>query len=135
MKFYVASGFQNKAKVQQFSEQLKKEGYTQTYDWTKNVRASTEEELEVIGENELKAVRNADFLVVLLPGGKGTHIEMGIALGLSIPVYLYSEGDFPTASESTTFYYTTNVTRCTGSLSDLLDTILIKEKGPARLEK
>ncbi|MBN8210299.1 nucleoside 2-deoxyribosyltransferase [Bacillus sp. NTK071] len=128
MKFYVASGFQNKANVQQVSEQLKKKGYTQTYDWTKNIRASTKKELEVIGEKELKAVRNADFLVVLLPGGKGTHIEMGIALGLSIPVYLYSEGNFPEASESTTFYYTTNVIRCSGSLSDLVDTILEKEK-------
>ncbi|TKD70681.1 nucleoside 2-deoxyribosyltransferase [Pseudalkalibacillus hwajinpoensis] len=133
MKFYVASGFQNKAKVQQFSEQLKQEGFTQTYDWTKNVRASTEEELEIIGEDELKAVRNADFLVVILPGGKGTHIEMGIALGLSIPVYLYSK-EFPEPTESTTFYYTSGVTRCSGSLSDLLALINKKDKSHVRLQ-
>jgi predicted Rossmann-fold nucleotide-binding protein len=39
------------------------------------------EDLKEIGQKEKNAVLESDFVVVILPGGKGTHIELGIALG------------------------------------------------------
>ena len=37
---------------------------------------------------EIDAVKAADFVVVLLPGGRGTHTELGAALALDKPVFL-----------------------------------------------
>ena len=81
MKFYVTSGFANKDKVRCVSERLKSKGFTHTYDWTKNKRASTVEALCEIGQQEKNAVLDVDFFIVLLPAGKGSHMEFGIALG------------------------------------------------------
>lgn len=80
-KFYVASSFKNIDTVRYVSNELINKGYIQTYDWTKNERASTIEDLKEIGRQERKAVMEADFIIVLLPAGKGSHIEFGIALG------------------------------------------------------
>ncbi|MCA0987078.1 nucleoside 2-deoxyribosyltransferase [Guptibacillus algicola] len=128
MKFYIASSFQNKAQVQELRDLLKGEGFVHTYDWTLNERAATFSDLEKIGSAELDAVRDSDFLVVLLPGGKGTHIEMGIALGLDIPVYLYTEEKITDPVTSSSFYHTSGVTVCTGTLTDLLNTIVREKK-------
>ena len=35
-------------------------------------------------------MRDADVLVVLLPGGYGTHVEIGAALALGKPVILHA---------------------------------------------
>jgi Nucleoside 2-deoxyribosyltransferase len=39
---------------------------------------------------ELKGVRDADVLVVMLPGGFGTHVEIGAALALGKPVIVHA---------------------------------------------
>ncbi len=125
LKFYIASSFQNKQHVQAIATELKNRGYKHTYDWTKNEKAITLDDLASIGEAERQSVKKADFLIVLLPGGKGTHVELGIALGQDIPVYLYNEEGF-LSSEASSFYYTSGVTRVEGNHQNLVQTILEK---------
>lgn len=121
MKFYVASSLANKEQVQYVSEKLKKKGYTHTYDWTKNERASTLEELQTIGEAEKKAVLESDFIIVVLPGGKGTHIELGIAIGLDKTIFLYSpDQSIEDYESSCTFYHIEGVQKCFGRIEDLV---------------
>lgn len=127
MNFYIASSFRNKQHVQTLASELKRHGFNHTYDWTKNEKAVTFDELASIGEAELEAVKKADFLIVLLPGGKGTHIELGIAIGRDIPVYLFNEEGFHNAKEASTFYHTRGVTRVERSHEQLLKTILEKQ--------
>jgi hypothetical protein len=50
-----------------------------TYDWTQNSRAEDIPALREIGEKEKAAVMESDFVIILLPAGKGSHIELGIA--------------------------------------------------------
>ncbi|MCA1319578.1 group-specific protein [Bacillus tianshenii] len=122
MKFYVASGFSNIEKVRYVSGKLKSKGHKHTYDWTLNERASTIEDLTTIGLFEKKAVTESDFVIVLLPGGKGTHIELGIALGLNKRIILYSENreiyNFDTTS---TFYHLPEVEKFVGTLDELIE--------------
>lgn len=128
-KFYVASGFKNKQAVRSVSKCLKEKGFIQTYDWTANNRASEIKELKRIGLLEKKAVMDADFLIVLLPAGKGSHIELGIALGLEKPVYLYSPNDEVNHPDTTsTFYHLDNVHPYIGSLNAFIQTVLSKEQ-------
>lgn len=124
MKFYIASGFKNKDSVRYVSEKLTNKGYFHTYDWTKNERASTIEELKEIGQNEKNAVTEADILVVLLPAGKGSHIELGIALGYGKKVYLYSPTEEVNNFETTsTFYHLSGVEIFIGTLDDFVELV------------
>ncbi|MGM7684869.1 nucleoside 2-deoxyribosyltransferase [Cytobacillus sp. Hm23] len=121
MKFYIASSFKNIERVKYVSEKLIAKGYTQTYDWTKNNRASTIDQLRHIGQKEKDAVCEADFLVVLFPAGKGSHVELGIALGRGKKVYLYSENeDINDFETTTTFYHLNGIEKCIGTIDDLI---------------
>lgn len=125
-KFYVASSFRNIDAVRYVSEQLVSIGYIQTYDWTKNEEISTFDDLKDIGQNEKKGILEADFIVILLPGGKGTHIELGIALGQGKKIFLYSANEEVNNFETTsTFYHLAEVEKCFGSLDKLLEQVTI----------
>ncbi|MGM7701830.1 nucleoside 2-deoxyribosyltransferase [Pseudalkalibacillus sp. Hm43] len=129
MKFYVASSFKNVDKVRQVSKMLKSKGYIHTFDWTKNIKASTLEDLKQIGQQEKNAVSEADFIVVLLPAGKGSHIELGIALGLNKRVILYSQdNEINNFSTTSTFYHLSEVEKVIGSLEDLVEYLTSNDK-------
>ncbi|MBM6617554.1 nucleoside 2-deoxyribosyltransferase [Bacillus suaedaesalsae] len=120
MKFYIASGLQNKETVQQVSMVLCEKGHHHTYDWTKNDNADSFEKLSIIGEAEKKGVQEADVLIALLPGGKGTHIEIGIAIGMNKPVYIYTEFRINDPLSSCTFYHIEGVTMISDNINELL---------------
>ncbi|WNF24875.1 group-specific protein [Mesobacillus jeotgali] len=128
-KFYVASSFRNMDAVNYVTNQLVNKGYVHTYDWTKNAQGRDEktftfEDLKEIGQKEKDAVIKSDFIVVLLPGGKGTHIELGIALGLGKKTFLYSlDGALDQVEKASTFYHLPEVEKCYGKLDELVDKI------------
>lgn len=132
-KFYVASSFKNIEAVHYITNQLIGKGYLHTYDWTRNTKAKEEqmitlEDLIEIGQHEKKAVIDSDFVVILLPGGKGTHIELGIALGEKKKIFLYSkDGAINNVEVTSTFYHLPEVEKCYGTLDELLDKITTSE--------
>ncbi|OSY00422.1 hypothetical protein BTJ45_03028 [Bacillus mycoides] len=101
MKFYIASGFQNKHIVRFVSSQLKEAGWYHTYDWTKNERVVNQEQLREIGQAEKNAIKEADVFLLILDGGNGSHTELGMAIALEKKVYMYHEGN----KLQTTFYH------------------------------
>lgn len=134
MKFYVASSFRNIDAVNQVANHLKNRGHIQTYDWTKNAKAKEEQnftfdDLKDIGQNEKNAVIEADFVVVLLPGGKGTHIELGIALGQGKRIFIYSpNGEINNFDTTSTFYHLPEIEKCFGTINELVNNIDSKIK-------
>jgi hypothetical protein len=128
-KFYVASSFKNIETVRYVSQRLVKRGFIHTYDWTKNERASTFDGLKAIGTVEKNAVIESDFLIVLIPAGKGSHIELGIALGQGKKIYLYSPDDQINHFETTsTFYHLPEVEKCIGTIEELIERVV--ERNP-----
>ncbi|MFD2443629.1 nucleoside 2-deoxyribosyltransferase [Bacillus sp. CGMCC 1.16607] len=128
MKFYIASGLQNKENVKYVAAQLKACGFTHTYDWTVNNRAESYEELKKVGEAERTGVLNADFLIALLPGGKGTHVELGMALAQNKRVYLYSPNeDINNLTITSTFYFLEEVRPFIGHISDFINLVIKQE--------
>lgn len=125
MKFYVASSFTNIDSVRRVSEILKKRGLIHSYDWTQNDRASTVQQLVQFGLYEKHAVIESDILIVLLPAGKGSHVELGIALGHGKKVFLYSPTDEVIQFDKTsTFYHLPEVEIVIGTIDDLINTVL-----------
>ncbi|WP_064090932.1 TIR domain-containing protein [Rossellomorea aquimaris] len=121
MKFYVASSFKNIELVRYVSEQLKNRGHIHTYDWTMNERATTFDALKEIGQKEKEAVIEADVIIVLFPAGKGSHIELGIAIGHGKRIYLYSpEEEVNNIETTSTFYHLPEVEKCCGTIDELI---------------
>ena len=129
MRFYIASSLRNIDQVRYVSEKLKNIGFIHTYDWTVNENVTTLEELRVIGEKEKNAVIEADIVLVLLPAGKGSHIELGIAIGNGKNIYLYSPNkEIDNMETTSTFYHLTDIEKCFGTLDELVEIIDDKTK-------
>jgi nucleoside 2-deoxyribosyltransferase len=88
-RFYVSSRKDRSEQANALSEALKADGWERTFVWTDQPGAGPEARAAT-AEAELKGVRDADILVVLLPGGFGTHVEIGAALALGKKVLLHS---------------------------------------------
>jgi hypothetical protein len=91
-RIYVASGLENLGSVKDIMDSLKRSGWTITYDWTQHgsVQGKGNDVIAEVASAEAMGVRSADLVLVLLPGGKGTHTELGIAVGCGIPVLIHS---------------------------------------------
>lgn len=126
MKFYIASSFRNIEAVGFVAEQLTSNGFGLTYDWTHGA-ASSIAELEAIGKSEKQAVMEADVVIIMLPAGKGSHVELGIALGTGKQVFLYSPDE--TVNDlalTSTFYHLPEVIKVIGTIEELIAEVCSK---------
>lgn len=134
LKFYIASSFQNKVSVKKMAEFLNLNGFELTYDWTKNDRLKSLKDLRTVGEKEKNAVKQSDFFIMMLPAGKGSHIEYGIALGLGKRIYLYSPNqDIYDFEKTSTFYHLEKVTAFVGTIETFLEEVMKLEKKHAHM--
>lgn len=131
MKFYIATKLENFAKHNDLSKALQELGHSVTYDWTGHgpVFGSGVERIMEVAQLETNGVTDADAVIVLWPGGRGTHVEMGIAIGTGKPVLFYSDvpehhGAF---AETCAFYWHPLVTRCQ-SITELMDAIALVQE-------
>jgi hypothetical protein len=88
-RFYLATGKDRAAQAAPLLDVLKARDWERTYSWVAEDNESPARYAE-ISLSELKGVAEADVLIVLLPGGYGTHVEIGAALALGKPVILHA---------------------------------------------
>jgi nucleoside 2-deoxyribosyltransferase len=126
MRIYVAGKLENAARIQQVQEAARKQGHQITYDWTTHGSIGHEgmNRVKEVAENERRGVMAADLVIVILPGGRGTHAELGIAIGISTAVVVWSDDQkmFECTEEGTpcAFYFNRNVTRMLCTFENLL---------------
>jgi len=126
MKFYIASSFQNIEMVREVSSKLLENGFQQTYDWTQNNKSVRKEDLRKIGIKEKEAVMDCDLFILLLPGGKGSHTELGIALGASVNrIYILNPAlESQKNSLATTFYHLPEVEIFCGEIGEFVGKVV-----------
>lgn len=128
MNFYISSRLGNAKQVQYVAGRLKDGGWTHTCDWTRFDVPGREgaEGLREISRRECEGVRAADVVLVLTPLGRGTHVELGMAIALEKRVYLYHGDDayFCCDDQTCAFYWLPQVKRLTGELDAAIDAIL-----------
>ena len=126
MRFYIATGLQNARRASELAEVLKRRGHEHTYDWTLHgdIRREGELRMSEVAFNELRAVRDAELVVVLFPGGSGTHTELGVAIATrsNKRIILWSEtGDeFHYDERACTFYFHPCIERVICPFEELL---------------
>ena len=123
VRFYIASRLENHERVNNLAHRLKRFGWEHTYDWTVHgsVKETDVETLKAVGQKEYDGVKNADVVIVLTPQGRGTHVELGMAIALNKMVYLCHEDDkyFHCDDNTSAFYWLPNVRHFTGSMEEL----------------
>ena len=123
MRFYIASKLENYEQVKSLARLLRLSGWEHTYDWTVrgSIKETNIETLKSVGQKEYDGVKNADIVIVLTPQGRGTHVELGMAIALNKVVYIYHEDDkyFQCDDNSSAFYWLPNVKHFIGSIGEL----------------
>jgi nucleoside 2-deoxyribosyltransferase len=125
VKYYIASRLESADRVKSLKKTLDSWGWVHTYDWT--VHGSVQKEgyrvIRDVAHKETDGVRQADVVIVLLPGGRGTHTEFGMAIAWEKHVVMLSESfeiDFGNDGRTCAFYHHALVNRV-GSMADLLE--------------
>ena len=135
MKYYIASKLENAVAVKTLAYAFEQLGWKQTYDWTAHgsVHDEGEEVLRQVTLKELGGVKEADVVVVVLPGGRGTHAELGAALAYNKPVFVWGQQpeDFIQDGYTCSFYFNPNVQRVEGAAIKLVRRLVdfCKENG------
>lgn len=123
MKYYIATSLTRAAAHHVVRDALNAWGHEITYDWTVHgsVKSVSKERLREVAEVELEAITEADFVVVLLPGGFGTHLELGFSIAKGKRVFLHSEdpSSFELGPATNAFYHHPEVTQLLAPLCDV----------------
>lgn len=123
MKFYIATTLDNWCVHNLVRDILSKQGHEITYDWTIHGPAWPKglDFVREIALNECSGVLHADFVVVLLPAGRGTHVELGMAIALRKPIVIYSQDPtiFTACKETCTFYHLPNVLHASHNIENI----------------
>ena len=87
--FYLSTRKDRSSQAKVVLESLKAHGWEPTFVWS-DVDDNGPDGYADVALAELEGVREADVLIVLLPGGYGTHVEIGAALALGKPVIIHA---------------------------------------------
>ncbi len=126
MKFYVGSGMKNWELVNNYAKLLKENGWEQTHDWVKNISDDiSRDDMIKYASLESQGVADADVVIMLLPGGRGAHIELGMAMALNKKIFLCSATEEEFSIENTVaFYELPKITQLVGNVEDNVKKIL-----------
>ena len=115
MRYYIATALSKIADHNLIREALKRFKHTISYDWTLHgsVKSVSVARLREVAIFEMRGILEADFVIVLLPGGKGTHFELGFAMGNNKKVFLHSEDSslFDLGPQTSPFYHHSDLIR------------------------
>lgn len=115
MKYYIATKLENHVSHNDLRDWLTSLGHIVTYDWTQHgpVYPLGVDVIREVAEKEIQGVIDADYVIVLWPGGRGTHAELGAAIAANKSVIFYSPVDdhHKATKETCAFYHHPNVKR------------------------
>lgn len=130
MKYYIAASTDRMHAHNRVRDDLQKAGYEITYDWTThgNVRDTSVSRFREVAILDTQGIFAADFVLVLLPAGKGTHVELGLSLASRKKVFIHSEDPsiFEPGPQVCVFYHSPNITRLTGPVEEIANILLLQ---------
>jgi hypothetical protein len=88
--YYIATGLKNVEAHERARTMFEREAgrwgivgdWQLTYDWTLGGKIEDDRLRPSVAIAEVEAVKRAAVLLMLVPGGRGTHVELGVALAL-----------------------------------------------------
>jgi len=124
VKFYIGSGLKNCKEVDYYSEVLKENGWEQTYDWVKNVGYGSAEDIRECAKAEVQGIADSNVVIILLPAGRGAHIELGMAIALNKKIFLCGAAEEFNIKNTVAFYELPEIIKLTGTADENIKSIL-----------
>ena len=125
MKVYIGAKFGNMDKVISLSKKLEEKGIINNYNWALDLKEEeTEEDLIESAKKELEAIKNSDSVIFLLPLGRGSHVELGMALACNKQVILCSESAELLKNDPINFYKLPDIIKIIDSYDVIEDKII-----------
>jgi nucleoside 2-deoxyribosyltransferase len=87
--FYLSTQKDRNDEASPLLEALEAKGWERSFNWSGR-EASSESEYADLAVAEIAGIRSADVVIVILPGGRGTHVEIGAALAMGKPIVLHA---------------------------------------------
>lgn len=104
---------------------LKNWGAVNIYNWAANIKEEeTKEDMIDFAKKEMNAIKEADDVIFLLPLGKGSHIELGMALAYNKKIYLVSSDKNDFDNNTVNFYEMSNIKKVIASDKKLIPSII-----------
>lgn len=122
IKVYIATTLDNWEAAQTVRDECRRRGYSITYDWPLHggVYSYGLAALREVAQKAVVGVLAADAVIVLWPGGRGTHVEMGVAIAHKKPIFFMSAvAEHHYASSKTCAFYHLPCVKLSKSLSEL----------------
>lgn len=124
-KIYIGSKFKNANKVNELTNAFEKLDVINAYNWAANIKEKeTKEDLIDFAKKEMNAIKDADDVIFLLPLGKGSHIELGMALAYNKKIYLVSNDKNDFDNNTVNFYEMDGIKKVVVSDEKLISSII-----------
>ena len=124
-KIYIGSKFKNANKVNELTNAFEKLDVINAYNWAANIKEEeTKEDLIDFAKKEMDAIKDADDVIFLLPLGKGSHIELGMALAYNKKIYLVSNDKNDFDNNTVNFYEMDGIKKVVVSDEKLISSII-----------
>ena len=126
MKFYIGSSLKNFKTVDCYTKVLKEKNWEHTYNSVENIENDEKfNDLATYAKCEKDALEKSDVVITLLPAGRWTHVELGLALAYGKKVFLCAEDKEEFSIENTVaFYELESVEKLVGTPEENLKKIL-----------
>lgn len=126
MKFYIGSGMKNCELVNYYAKMLKEYGWEHTYDWVKNVGNDVSiDDMVKYAKLESQGIAASDVVIILLPAGRGAHIELGMAMALNKKIFLCStSGEEFNIKNTVAFYELPKIVKLVGTADENIKEII-----------
>ena len=125
MKIYIGAKFSNSNKVIQLSRCLAEYNIFNSYNWALCLKEEeTKEDLIESSIKEMEAIKNSDCVIFLLPLGRGSHVELGMALAYNKKVILCSENKEMLENDPINFYELPEIIKIIGNYDNVHENIV-----------
>ena len=97
MKVFVSSSRANRELARRVIDTFVEKGWEITFNWTDDTvqrEEYSEAQMRALSYNLMHGIDTCERYVLLLPGGINSHVELGIALALRKPVWIFNAGTF-----------------------------------------
>ena len=125
MKVYIGAKFGNMDKVISLSKRLEEKDIINNYNWALDLKEEeSEDDLIESAKKELKAIKESDCVIFLLPLGRGSHVELGMALACDKQVILCGESNELFENDPINFYKLPGIIKIVDSYDKMEDKII-----------
>lgn len=128
MRVFVAAGSEYIPQAKRLIKELVEKGHELSYDWPSEIEDFDEDQLAELSLTQVRALRDSEMVIILLPEGSTSNAVLGLALASRsnkrIIIWSPNGREFAMEKNLCAFYFHPAVERHVCSFEELMQTLL-----------